>query len=289
MMLRRVLGVTLAGLAAGVVCSAGCSSSTGTPGGASTGDSGTAQDSSTKPDTSTSGHDSGAPAADTGSGSPGDSGGDAGAACAPPASVASFTPATYVASVGHQGVCSAAQITTFVSDCGFDNGTPAACQTWQTANVGTGDAGNACGNCIMAPGNNGGLWFDPEGMNMAYNGLPNYAGCIQLTDATHGTACATAFNNVDACDGVACDMACANASQSGFDACASTVNAAGCSTYNTAYNSSCSTDFDDAGDPSATVAACFPAANSGDPDDDYTYIITLICGGATADAGGAGG
>lgn len=287
MRLSRIVGA-LAGSLVSVALFGGSGCSSKTSGNGTTppaGDSGTVK----MGDSGTTGHDgsmaqdSGSSSGDTGGGDTGGDSGDAGS-CSPPASVASFTPATYVPAVAHQGVCSTTQVTAFISACGFSqSATPQTCTTWQTANVGA-DGGNACGNCILAPMNNGGLWLDPEGMNNAYVGEPNYAGCIQLTDPTHGSACAAAFNNVNACDGVACDMSCAMEPQD-FGNCAATVNAAGCSKYNTAEMSACSSDFDDAGNPTASTAVCFPSVTSGNGDDDLTYIVNLICGSGATDGG----
>src|SRR5580658_9518736 len=98
---------------------------------------------------------------------------DSGLAC-PPDSTSSYTTAAYVAAMAHQGQCTADAITAFITACG-DMGTGTTCAAWQAANVAGatadgGGVGNACGNCIFAPMNNGATWTDPEG-----NFLPNYA------------------------------------------------------------------------------------------------------------------
>jgi hypothetical protein len=198
---------------------------------------------------------------------------DSGLTC-PPDSTSSYTAPTYVPAVEHQNVCSTSAISAFVSACG-DNGTLTSCNTWLAANVQGGQAdgggaGNACGNCVFAPMNNGGAWVDPDGIFS-----PDYAGCVQLTDATHGTACAGALNDVFGCDGVACDNACpANGTAADFDACVSAANSGSCSSYSSSEASSCATDAADGG----ALGTCSPGAASGTLDPDFTYIVTLICG-----------
>jgi hypothetical protein len=284
-----VLGGSVVSIA--LLGGSGCSSKTnggsGTPAGGDSGPVKTTDSGSTIHDGSV---DTGSASGDTGGGDDtgsqdsGDGGGDAGTQCTAAASTSGYTPPTYVPAVAHQGVCTTAQIAAFIAACGFDNGSTTACATWAQANAG--DAGNTCGLCILAPMNNGGTWLDPLLKATPFDVVPNYAGCIQLTDATHGTACGTAFNNLNGCDGVACDMACADATAAdAFDNCITTVNSAGCSQYNTAQNNACATDFDDAGDPTASILACFPSVASQDQDDDFNYIVNLICGSGATDGG----
>ncbi len=278
MTIVRIAGFTSLALLAGTIAlGAGCSSSTAqkAQGG---GDSGVHDTGSTGIDSSTA-HDTGASSGDSSSG---DSSGDAGLLC-PPGSTSSYTAPTYVPAVGNQGVCTTTAISAFVAACGYSMAaTMGTCATWQAANVGA-DAGTACGNCIMAPKNNGGIWLDPNGANMAYNGAPNYAACIQLIDPTHGTACATAFNNASGCEGVACDNACPmNATNQDFSACTAAADMGSCSTYATPEATACATDLAADG---GTATPCFPAASSNNPDDDLRYIANLVCGGTVADAG----
>ena len=199
---------------------------------------------------------------------------DSGLAC-PPQSTSSYTAQTYTAAVAHQGLCTAVQISAFVTACG-DNSTAAMCTAWLAANVAGGavdggGAGDACGNCILAPMNNGGTWTDPDGFFS-----PNYAACIQLTDATHGTACATAYDALSGCDAVACDQACAanDTSATDFQACFNAAEMGSCSTYATGLQSACTTDFADGG----AASTCSPGTATGTLDPDLSYIATLICG-----------
>ena len=188
--------------------------------------------------------------------------------------------------VAHQGRCSAVQISAFITACGYGAAaTPDTCTAWQTANAG--DAGTACGGCIANPNNSGGLYGDPvvKAMNSLFYYEPNYGACIQLSDPTNGTACAKAFDNDSDCDGIACDNACMNATDpNAFSACA--MAATGCDTYATTLSTACATDLAaDGGGVGNTV--CEPSEVSGDPDDDLSYIIGLICGAASGptDAG----
>lgn len=202
-----------------------------------------------------------------------ESGTDAGLTC-PPQSTSGFTTGAYVAATAHQGACNTSQINAFITACG-DNGTATSCDAWQTANVagdnGGGGAGTNCGNCIFAPQNNGATWTDPDGFFE-----PNYGACIQLTDTTHGTACATALENASGCEGVACDNACpANDSNpADFEACINAADNGSCHTYATNEDSACATDFADGG----AVSTCSPGAASNTLNPDFQYITTLICG-----------
>jgi hypothetical protein len=181
--------------------------------------------------------------------------------------------------MAHQGVCTAAAITAFVTACG-DGSTNTSCGTWQAANVAGGEAdgagtGNACGNCIFAPMNNGATWTDPM---MFFS--PNYAACIQLTDTSGGAACAAAFNNAGGCEAVACDS-CPGNGPNDFENCVVAADMGSCNSYATTEETACKTDFADGG----AANTCSPGAATGKQDPDLTFIATLICGGATADAG----
>ncbi len=183
----------------------------------------------------------------------------------------SFGGLTYVPAVGHQGVCTKAQIAAFVKACGR-LGTEATCTAWLAAQVKP-DAAGTCGDCVVSPHNNGAVWFDPAGVMSA-----NYAGCIQLTDSTNGAACAAAYDDAAGCDGVACDMACREASDpDAWSSCTDSANAKGtgsCAAWVTAETTACAPDVADGG----ALTTCFPSSASGNVNSDLTYIATLICG-----------
>jgi hypothetical protein len=266
---KKWFGLVVAGAFCQAVVGVGCSSSSPANNGGS--DSGTqGHDTGTGPSNDsgsggdTLGSSDSLPPIDSGGGG-GDSGG--GPSCEMPPT--GYTAMTYVAATANQGLCSATDISAFTAACG-DSGSETACNTWQTANVKQeGGAGTACGNCIFAPMNNGGVWTDPEGYFE-----PNYGGCIQLTDATHGAACAAAFDAVSGCEGVACD-AC---SGTDYSSCQSNVDGmgGGCSSFASTASSACMTDTADGG----ALSTCSPGAASMTQDPDFTYIIGLICGGA---------
>jgi hypothetical protein len=289
MNLIRTVGVLSAVVLAGsLTLGAGCSSSTSGGGGTADSGPGTKDTGSVATDTGAGTKDTGTTPADTSAGDDTTGSQDQGDAalveCTAPASTASYTPATYVPAVAHQGVCSATQISAFVTACGYSMGaTQMTCNAWQAANAG--DAGNACGGCIANPSNNGGLWLDPyyKAMNNIFYGQPNYGACIQLLDPTNGTACAKALDADQACNGVACDAACMTATDpNGFQTCV--MAATGCNSYATTEMTACATDISaDGGGVGNT--SCQPSAASGDQDDDLNFIIGLICGSATTDAG----
>jgi hypothetical protein len=138
-----------------------------------------------------------------------------------------------------------------------------------------GGGGTTCGNCIFNPNNNGATWTDP---NELFG--PNYGACVQLLDPTHGTACAGAYENVNACNGVACDC---ETSDNGYLGCltAEDQGDGGCATYAATQSSSCANDFADGG----ALATCSPGAATQTQNPDYTLIINLVCGNGTTDAG----
>jgi hypothetical protein len=201
-------------------------------------------------------------------------------------SVTGFTPPAYVAAVGNQGVCSTSDISAFVAACG-SNGSQTMCDTWQNANlmIPEGGAGTACGNCIIAPMNNGGTWSDSNGYFE-----PNYPACVQLTDSTTGTMCAGALANRLGCEGVACD----SCNGTAYTSCLTSADTTACGQYLSAYNSACTAAVADGG----ALATCTPGAATMNADLDLTYIVTLICGGGdggtpptdggVTDAGGGG-
>jgi hypothetical protein len=190
-------------------------------------------------------------------------------------SVSGFTAPPYVAAVGQQGVCAPGDVSAFVTACG-NGGSQTMCDSWQNANVASdAGAGTACGNCIIAPMNNGGTWSDVNGYF-----LPNYGGCIQLTDTTSaGTMCATALDNQQGCEGLACDTC----SRTSFQSCLMSADSTGCSQYITAASSACTSDVVDGGAIGTCISSNF--------DRDLSYVVTLICGsgGTTTDGGTEGG
>jgi hypothetical protein len=257
-----------------VAAFAGCSSSNGGGGGnADSGSGGT--DGAVHKDAggSSSGGDSG------GSSSGGDSGDDGGATC--PDNTA-FTPQPTATATAHRGACSATDLAAFLAACG-DNGGLTSCNDWQTANVAgpDGGGGNACGNCILDPTNKGAAWSDQVGFF-----FPNYGACLQLTDPTNGPACGAAVENHQDCD----DWQCGDCTDTATQAtCNTSVDGAICKQYASAVATACAKDAPDSG----AYATCFPGSATNPPtqDPDWTYIITLICGGGDAgvsDAGGGG-
>jgi hypothetical protein len=185
-----------------------------------------------------------------------------------------FTPQTYTTPAAHQGVCAPGDVQAFLTAC-VDTPEPTICDAWLAANVASdAGAGTACGNCIFAPANDGGVERDPTG---AFG--PNYFGCIAILDPTHGSACAPAFQDVSDCENLECaDCADDTAAQ----ICAGAVDQTICASYVATETTACSADFADGG----AGATCSPAGTTGSKDLDFTYVITLICGGGAADSGG---
>jgi len=281
-MLRRILiSTSILTVAASFSLAQGCSSSSGNPVSSSSSSGGNAEagdDSSGSGSGSSSGagDDSGSSSGSSSGGSSGSSSGST-STCPPSADAGAFSAATYVAAVAHQGACASTDISAFITACVT---APSGCQAWLAANVAGaeadgGGAGTTCGNCIFAPQNNGGVWLDPN----FYFG-PNYAGCIQLTDPTNGTACATAWNNLNGCDGNYCDIPYQMQGATQVQCCDQLVEGSGgtCNSYSTAFTTACAPDLSP--DAGAAAASCFPGTGSTAQQTDLTYIIGLICGGA---------
>jgi hypothetical protein len=251
-----------------VTVACGCGGSTSSSGSPSTTDAGGTGggDSSVQAD-AVGATDSGTPNND--SAAPTDAGThhEAGPACTP--STATFTPRTAGTPAPGQGVCAASDISAFVTACG-DNGSLSTCNAWIAANAKTdAGAGTACGTCILAPNNAGGAFVDPQGYVN-----PNYGACVELLDKTNGAACAAAFDNQTDCEAVACDQC-----TQGYNGCVHAANNGSCSSYVSAANTACAADNADGG----ALNTCAPDPNG--QDGDYTFIISLICGGGATDAG----
>jgi hypothetical protein len=268
---RLLITASILALATSTACSS--SSSTGTTPPAQ--DSGTTNEN----DSSIGAEDSGTPtgdgssATDTGIAPTGD--GSMPLACAPADDAGTYASVTYVPSTKGTNQCASTDITAFVTACG-NSQTMTSCQDWFAANVAGmaadgGGAGSTCGNCIANPNGAGALWFDPFGY---FNW--NYAGCIQLTDTTNGTACAGAFNNIDGCQAQYCDQCSDNTT---YGQCSNATIASGgqCASYNSTFNTACANDLG-IGDGGTAAAACFPSMGAANSDPDITYIATLICG-----------
>jgi hypothetical protein len=215
-------------------------------------------------------------------GSGDDSGGDSGGTCS--AGVA-YTSLTWTNVVAHQGLCTAADLSAFLTACG-DKQTATSCNTWITANLAGADGGggSTCGNCIVpanALGTGGASFVTVDATTgNGYFG-PNYPGCIQLTDPTNGPACAGGYNNLFSCLGSECDN-CTGTNGDGTSqdpaACQQGDVAAGgiCASYLAPYQTSCMTDNADGG----VADKCSPGTATNTIDPDWTLIINLICGGA---------
>jgi hypothetical protein len=93
----------------------------------------------------------------------------------------------------------------------------------------------------------------------------NVAGCIALTDASGGTACAQALQPLEECDDVACtDCLSTNADATSTDQCETSAESGACASYVASVNSLCTADFADGG--------------AGNTCSDPTYILNRFCG-----------
>jgi hypothetical protein len=202
---------------------------------------------------------------------------DAGAAprpiACPPAPTYYVTP-PYVPAVEHQGLCTAGEISAFVSAAVSPGLSYPAWADANEAGFEEGGMGTPCGNCLFAPPkeDNGGVWVDPYGFF-----YPNYAGCVQILDPEHGPACAAANNVLTSCELVACDY-CPGLGENDLTDCLDAADATSCASFLKTFNAACAADAELGG----PIDTCTP--DNGGPGD-YVYVATLICGGAPSDGG----
>jgi hypothetical protein len=190
--------------------------------------------------------------------------GEGGLATCWPTTTSHYDPATYVTATAHQRACSAAAVTAFVAACGL-NGSGNACTSWATANLASSSGdGTTCGNCIVAPMNDGAVWVGSNGIFG-----PNYAACVQVTDPAHGPACAAAFDDQLGCGAAACPACGAT----NVAACEASADLGVCGAYEAKAESACAPEVGNGG----AFDACSPGGSTG-VDQDLTYIATLICG-----------
>jgi hypothetical protein len=192
---------------------------------------------------------------------------------------APYVPPTYVPAIAYQGLCTTEDIDDFISAC-VDPGQ--ACATWYDDNVPNfvpGKPGTACGNCVLAPigQNNGAMWTDPERLFG-----PNYAGCMQILDPSHDTACPSAFNDLTACQALTCEY-CPGQDAGDYMQCIDAADSAICAPLAATEGSVCGHDFAVGG----VFDMCSPS-NGGTAD--YVFLANLICGAAPVlDAGAEAG
>jgi hypothetical protein len=179
-----------------------------------------------------------------------------------------FQGMTYPAVALHQGMCVAADFSTFIESCG-DGSTPAACQTWRSNN--TGPSGNQCGNCIMAADSSGATLFAQDGTFM-----PNYGACIQAKDPTAGAPnCASTYDGLLDCEAFECDDC---SGPSAEQACKGAVAAVGswCSVQQSQVYLDCEFDLFDGG----AVDQCTAGSGPGALDASWEMVLDLVCGDA---------
>ena len=112
-------------------------------------------------------------------------------------------------------------------------------------------------------------------------GARHYFDCdgviLALLDPSQGAACATAFDDLLGCTGVACDNACPmNDPNQATDIapCFAAARQGSCMSYTAAEKAACASDLADGG----AVGTCAPGTGTNKIDPDLTYIATLICG-----------
>jgi hypothetical protein len=215
-------------------------------------------------------------------GSSGSSGGFGGGdvdSCVP-GSLATYRPPAYTpASGAGQGLCVASAqgdpIAQFYTECLGPDATIDGCDAFTAAN-------QACVNCILTPetASKYGPILDHGGFVTA-----NVAGCVELAgeeqaDASE-LACAKSVQALAGCELAACEANCAvhdAATLAEYDACASTVEAAGCLTY--ANAAACADAESEAGALGAACLADFMTF--------YQVVVPAFCGPAAVPEGGTG-
>ena len=186
-----------------------------------------------------------------------------------------FMPMAYAPVIPQKGACTAADISAFAAACG-DQATSTSCDSWLTANLAgvDGGGGTTCGNCIIpaqAPTVQGAGYVTCDSRQQNCDFAPNYEGCVQLVDPTHGPACAAAWDSVSQCEGWQCDDC---ASSSDYTACQTSVDQGICQSYEPPFKKACLTDLADGG---AATTTCEPGGGT-TQNPDWTFIINLMCG-----------
>jgi len=171
-------------------------------------------------------------------------------------------------------MCSPAEISDFLTSC-VDPGT--SLLAWNAVNVAgwtPGSPGTPCGNCIFSPRSkdNGAMWVDPDG-----EFRPNYGGCVQVLDPTHGAACGAAYNEISACETVTCEY-CPSLDANDYTACLTAAHATVCSAPLKNVQDACMFDSASGGPLDRCLAASGGTA-------DYAFLVNLICGPLPADGG----
>jgi hypothetical protein len=160
--------------------------------------------------------------------------------------------------------CSQAQITAFITACASSTATMPTCQTWFQ------DSTNAtCAGCIEpsnggTPTNTGATLTDAGGTSF------NVPGCVALTDATNGPACAVALAPLSECGDAACSdcLQSTTATSAELQQCYQTAEGTGgaCATYYSTAASSCAIEYP--ADGGGAGGSC----------NNVTFIVNKICG-----------
>jgi hypothetical protein len=172
--------------------------------------------------------------------------------CVPSAPPTSFTFRPPVAA--HQGACTRAQISQYVSGCG-ETGNASGCSVFRTGN-------KDCTACIETPVDAPSWGAVVIARNFEFFNVP---GCIMLVDAADMT-CAAALENQVLCAAGACPSC---GSPESFSACASNAGALSCGAYTRSANE-CTPLLADAG-----KGACSGFDND---DAELLALTTLFCG-----------
>ena len=194
----------------------------------------------------------------SGFGSSGSSG--AGIGCTPLSTVASSEIPVYAAVVQQLNACSATDIDSFVAACMGSVATSATCLAWENDTTYAG-----CLGCILTtPSNVGGMLVDYTGQQFVGVNTP---GCIALTDATNGPACAAAYEPWIQCYVQACASAACDASQTALEGCAAIADGAGgaCNSRSSLAVSACQSDY-------ATGGVGYTQCGTD------TQVLNVICG-----------
>jgi hypothetical protein len=190
-----------------------------------------------------------------------------------------FTATQMTAPFANAGLCSAADITAFVTACGASS-TQATCDAWQTAE---GTSAPDCLSCVFSDqaGPKWGLYVCDSQGACTFNtpGCLDVAlGTVSLEKQAGGAgSCGDLYNDAYGCESYSCG-ACTTTSD--YDTCLTSADANQCKAYaDPAYSTTgkCAA-LDDA---SVTVNSCFGANDS-----DLTTMVTILCGGPMTTDGG---
>jgi hypothetical protein len=182
--------------------------------------------------------------------------------CGPTAVDATSVTWTHPRAIQPYG-CSAQQIQDYIAICIDGTNTTISCTAWATANA-------TCNTCVYSQDSDS-IYAATIYMTTSQYIYANVGGCIALlTGDSSDTGCGAKAWKATECEDSACSACMTDAD---YNTCTATSDTGTCATF---VNAQC--DLTDAG-------AASPCVVGTTPDESFTAVATVMCGGYAADAG----